>query len=431
MSEKCPSKKNMRSINRVVSMVVIVSVLVSCGEIVTEASDRLPQLIEALGQRNNRQGAAIALTKIGKSAVPDLRKALVSEVADVRIWSAYTLGQIGPDASSAVVDLLASLDNSDESLRATTAEALGKIGDSSAAERLVQALQDKNVIVRQRVILALGKIGSGAVSALPQLIELLSDPDVRIQTRHALIQIGLPAVKGLTESLDEDSIRFDIAMVLRDIDSLAAKKTGVGSPSLADLRSLRLAMNDSTRELQERSTAANSLATLGEKGIDVLVVAFSDEEIADVASAAFANADAKSISQLTEALSHEQPEVRIAAANAVARLGPKGSEAVESLILLIEQEDRDVRYHAVRALHELGTGASPSVSALAKVILNEREQETTRTWAIKTLVVTLPKTRDAVVKALTAASGEEKNYGVRQLAKTQLQKIEKETANER
>ena len=115
----------------------------------------------------------------------------------------------------------------------------------------------------------------------------------------------------------------------------------------------------------------------------------------------------------------------------MARLGPKGSEAVESLILLIEQEDRDVRYHAVRALHELGTGASPSVSALAKVILNEREQETTRTWAIKTLVVTLPKTRDAVVKALTAASGEEKNYGVRQLAKTQLQKIEKETANER
>jgi HEAT repeat protein len=78
----------------------------------------------------------------------------------------------------------------------------------------------------------------------------------------------------------------------------------------------------------------------------------------------------------------------------------------------LKDEDRNVRYRAVHALHELGVKAKPAVVTLAEVILDSRELEATRQWAIKTLVVTLPETHDDVVKALVAASGEDANYGV-------------------
>ena len=64
------------------------------------------RLVVALDDANIRQGASIALANLGQPAVPALRKSLVSESKDVRLWSAYTLGQIGPLAASAVETLL-------------------------------------------------------------------------------------------------------------------------------------------------------------------------------------------------------------------------------------------------------------------------------------------------------------------------------------
>ena len=88
-----------------------------------------------------------------------------------------------------------------------------------------------------------------------------------------------------------------------------------------------------------------------------------------------------------------------------------------------------MRYRAVRALHELGPKAKPAVPVLSEIILNAKEPEAVRNWAIKTLIVTLPETHDEVVKTLIEASAEDVYYGVRQLAREQLRKVDPEAAD--
>ena len=107
---------------------------------------------------------------------------------------------------------------------------------------------------------------------------------------------------------------------------------------------------------------------------------------------------------------------------------PAANAAAPHLIRMLADTDRTVRYHVVRALHTFGKKAKPAIPALIKVIGNNRESEPTRQWAIKTLIVTLPETRRVVVKALIAASKDKKNYGVSQLARQQVRRIDLKAA---
>ena len=72
-------------------------------------ADEIAALIEALEDAGNRQGASIALAKLGRAAVPALRESLTAKDPDMRVWSAYTLGEIGPAAKSATGDLIQAL----------------------------------------------------------------------------------------------------------------------------------------------------------------------------------------------------------------------------------------------------------------------------------------------------------------------------------
>ncbi|MCS5703608.1 MAG: HEAT repeat domain-containing protein, partial [Acidobacteria bacterium] len=131
------------------------------------------RLVVALDDANIRQGASIALANLGQPAVPALRKSLVSESKDLRLWSAYTLGQIGPLAASTVEALNVALADADPALRAAAAEALGKIAAPAAVDCLINALDDENDQVRQQATVALGQIGPAASTATKQLIVAL------------------------------------------------------------------------------------------------------------------------------------------------------------------------------------------------------------------------------------------------------------------
>ena len=65
---------------------------------------------------------------------------------------------------------------------------------------MIQALQDRNYVVRNRATRALGRIG--AKDAVPALIQALKDEnkDVRVNAVQALMQIGTPgALKAVEE----------------------------------------------------------------------------------------------------------------------------------------------------------------------------------------------------------------------------------------
>ncbi len=416
--------------NRLLHVCVIAAVQVVCCTTESRAH-QIPELIKALGDPNVRQGASIALAKLGAAAVPALRVSLTSDLADVRVWSAHTLGEIGPAAAPAVADLVTKLADSDPVLRAAAAKALGKIAHKSAVKPLAKAVHDQNDRVRQRAVVALGEIGPQSAVVAPSLIASMADQTTRSLAREALVKVGSRAADELVKSLSDQDVRFDAALALQRIDSARAKQAGVASPSIADLPSLSAVLLDETRTTESLQVAASSLAILGDGGFAVLIKAFGDSRIARTSAEAFAKADASAVPHLAKALRHPVPEVRLAAADAVGHMGLIAGGAVPGLTHLLKDQDRatrDVRYHAVRALHELGHHSAKAIPALGEVILNSAEQEPTRQWAIKTLIVTLPKTHDDVVKILINASGEKTNYGVRQLARSQLLKIDAKAA---
>jgi HEAT repeat protein len=393
-------------------------------------SSRIPQLIEALDDEGVRYGASIALAALGTEAVPALQESLASDNLDRRVWSAYTLGEIGSAAELAVCDLTQALDNTDSAIRAAAAQALGKIGPASASSvgALAESLSDENPEVRRRSVVALGQIGPSAEKAAPQLIAALKDSRIRQAARTSLIQIGESAASALEESLDNDHVRFDISAILLKVDPEAAKQAGVHKPTSADLESLRLALRDLTRTRQEQTAAATALAHLGQEGIAALIEAFEERSIADTAAAAFVNIGPDGVAPLVTALGHEEPGVRSAAANALGHIGPAANKAVPDLVQLFKDDARDVRYCAVRALDALGQAASPAVPDLIELMLDSSQREPARQWAIMTLGNTLPDTHEEVVKALIKASQDKGNYGVSSLARQQVRKIDLEAA---
>lgn len=415
---------------RMIVLVPLATFGLAASAFADSKTDQISAMIKALDDANVRYGASLALTKLGTKAVPALQKSLASGEGDVSVWSAYTLGQIGPQAHSAVRDLIKALASSDDTLRAAAAQALGKVGPSAAdaVEPLASALTDLKQDVRTRATVALGQIGPPAKNAAGKLIVALADSRLRMHARKALTQIGPTAVDPLLDSLDNDKIRFDVLVVVREIDPNAANRTGLDKTTNADLPALRLVLNDLTRTPADRTAAATDIASLGNDGVPVLVAAFEDKQVARTAAKAFGKVGPAGVPALIEGLAHETPMVRSTAADALGHIGPAASDAAPHLIRLLNDTDRNVRYHAVRALHTFGHKAKPAVPKLIEVISNTRESESTRQWSIKTLVVTLPETRDVVIKALIAASKDKGNYGVSQLARNEVRRIDLKAA---
>lgn len=416
----------MRSMFRMMMGGVLATTVFAGSASADSRSDQIPLLIKSLSDANVRQGASLVLTKIGAIAVPALRTSLSEGTGNGRVWAAHTLGQIGPPAEPAVGDLVKALTEADPALRAAAAQALGKIGPSAkkAVDPLANSLSDAHPSVRQRAVVALGQVGPSAKNATGKLIGVLSDSRLRSLARTALIRIGPAAAKPLRTSLKDDKLRFDILMVLRAIDP----KSNERRPTAADLASLRLVLNDPTRDSTDQVAAAKGLVLSGKEGVAVLIAAFEDQRIARTSAEAFAHAGPVAVPALIKELAHKDPEVRAKAADAIGQIGPAASAALKHLVKLLGDSDRTVRFRAVLALHTFGKKATPAIPALIKVINNNKGLEPTRHWAIKTLIITLPETRDVVVKALIFAAKDKANYGVSQLARQQIRRIDLKAA---
>jgi len=87
---------------------------------------------------------------------------------------------------------------------------LGKIGDKSATEALIAALNDDNEIVRYQAVNALGRLGDKR--AVPKLIAILEQKEeqlVRSEAMKALGMIGDPsALKIILNILKKENDRF-------------------------------------------------------------------------------------------------------------------------------------------------------------------------------------------------------------------------------
>ena len=152
------------------------------------------------GENPAELNAAYALSATGQSAVPHLVDALHDNQWEVRAAAADVLGNIGPGARPATVDLAQSLADENFWVRRNAAEALGTIAepDDSAIAALAAALSDGDHRIRRNATLSLAKIGTAAGAAVSSLRPILADENryVRYNGFLALKRIGTPEAQS-------------------------------------------------------------------------------------------------------------------------------------------------------------------------------------------------------------------------------------------
>lgn len=195
-------------------------VKLALGEIKdTRAIEPLLATFRQQRKRGDAEDAAEeSLIRIGPAAIPALIKALENDAPEVKESAARVLGKMGSDAKEAVPVLISLINDEDENLSRTVIMALGEIKDaraikplidtfyrnpssenvapialgkigSEAIPPLVEKLKEEKAIVRNFSASALGEIGPAAKVAVPSLIAMLKDPDVRTQAIRALGKI--------------------------------------------------------------------------------------------------------------------------------------------------------------------------------------------------------------------------------------------------
>lgn len=119
--------------------------------------DRLFSLLRSQDNAGLRNSAAEALTRLGKSTLPVLSLHARDEDSDVRKFVIDILGAIGD--SSAVQLLVHALDDSDPNVAMSAAENLGNIGSAQSLQPLLAALSRSDLSLRYTILESLAKIG--------------------------------------------------------------------------------------------------------------------------------------------------------------------------------------------------------------------------------------------------------------------------------
>jgi HEAT repeat protein len=372
-----------------------------------------------------RRSAHAALMKAGpkaKGAVPALTKMLSEE--NVRWFAAEILGEIGPDAKDAVPALLALLPKepgfnySPERIASAVAKIDGPKIEATRAlllssgkcqpillttsstlygypeqvvSHLVTLCDDKNATVRTKAAIVLGTLkekevakvptktlferaGDGAKGVIPALEKLLADDDTKVRLAAA------NAITHVAPELAEKVISAVIAIATKS----ANRKTG--EPHAADIfrpiseqaTKALIPLFDSEEDL--RWWAINTLASL--PGREQLEDALKNGKTARTREAAAITLGSRygeaaaSIPALKAALEDAEFVVRFAAANAIVRVGPTGSDAcrdaVPVLVEGLQHNQEQTRLEASETLQSVGTTAKDAIPALKKLLTDNK-----------------------------------------------------------
>ena len=220
---------------------------IALGQVGPEAKDAVSELAELMKDRDASVAieAVSSLTRIGKAAVPKLVEALQGEDQRSRSWAAGALGRIGPDADSAGPALLEAIKDKNRQVSSDASTALGGIQTKKTLSMLLAALGDTDPQTRPAIILALGRFRDESKQVVPALDALLLDKDTMIRERavRALGSIGSSRVDKLVQ-------------VARDAMKVTVLEIGPASRLVLD--PLLRALHDDSERLREIAAEACS-----------------------------------------------------------------------------------------------------------------------------------------------------------------------------
>jgi HEAT repeat protein len=348
----------------------IADILTRHGELVV---DPLISFFERPTRHPARPWAANVLGELrAQRAFSALSRGLDDPDDDVRAKSASALGRLGDSrALGYLLDHL--LGDPAPFVRSRIAAALGQFDDPVVTDRLIRALGDPAWWVRMRSVEALEHIG---LNAEGPLLLALEDPDPEIKSRAAIAleRLGLPeSLADLIQSGERIPETMDTMVKLAGAGARALLADLLGAPS-SEVRSVvvtairRARREDLAPELIQiaaldpapalRVLAWETLRALRVRGaVPAALHALADRDDRVRASAISLIGDLGSEETgqpLRSRTADPEPQVRSAAARALGRLGAVSASA--ELLTLLRDPDAGVREAAVRALGDARVG---------------------------------------------------------------------------
>ena len=250
------------------------------------------------------------------------------------------LDKLGPQAKAAVPALVKALAGEDEAIRWHAARTLGAIGPDAqdAVPDLIKALDDGAGTVKAYAAFALGAIGKPAEPAIEKLIERAFDQDplVRRASLRAVRLIGAPPEKTrpLFLKMVEEGDRSAVLATLQTI-------ADAGEVAIAPMR-------ECLKDEKLCYWACLVLAEMGEKA-------------------------AAAVPELTEVLSHKDPDVRMQALITLGTMGSAAASSVPAIVKLLDSDEFDaVRFSAAFALGAIGQKDEAATKALVAAARSDK-----------------------------------------------------------
>jgi HEAT repeat protein len=284
------------------------------------ADDKALEILRRIIRQDVPRVRAAAVHALGyfdaALVLPDLLAALQDDDPWVRYYAARALGQL--HAAEALDSLVSTLrQEAVPFVRIALADALGDIGGAKAAAALAPLLESEDLDLVRSAALALGKLGHPDAAA-PLLAMLRSaDPQRR---RDALRALALRRSAEAVESLQWTALTDkEPAVAAVAVDELAGVKTEASVTAL-----VRLTAQKSIRE-----AAVNALSRLDPAFLSVVAAGLNNPQLEvrrAVADALGRVRHPDATEFLAQALSDEQPAVRLAAVLALGRLGSRAAQ---------------------------------------------------------------------------------------------------------
>ncbi|XZN98176.1 MAG: HEAT repeat domain-containing protein [Microcoleus sp.] len=289
------------------------------------------------------------------------------------IRSAAAESVSAPKASSKEISsLIEKLKSNDEKELDAAIEKLVKIGEPAIPD-LIEALQDKNLLVRRSVTHVLQRNGGRAI---PGLVKALKDSDVKVRRNSVNVLKTIVGKRFLPEQSSEAKNAVpQLIPLLKDSDAevrnTAASALGsMGAEAKIAVPQLILLLKDSDAGV--RRSAAYALGEIGAEAktaVPQLIPLLKDSDAYVRSNTAFAlrsiGAEAKTaVPQLILLLKDSYAEVRINAADVLGSIGAEAKTAVPQLLLLLKDSDIRVRGSSAEALGKIGAEAQTVVPQL-------------------------------------------------------------------
>jgi HEAT repeat protein len=332
-------------------------------------------LVELLEHRDwsVRQAAAEVLgqfERVGPETPGALMQALVDSNPEVRQAAREALGSLAKQNAGVVPQLRQALTEDDEEVRANALLVLVALEQGEADEvALVELLQHRDWRIRQAAVEVLGRLERVELRPFVALVLTLADsePPVRKAAREALgglAERDAGVVTQLRHALTEgdEEVRVNTLLVL------ALEQGEVDEATLVELLQ--------HRDWRVREVAAEVLGRLermGPETVGALVQALLADDYYEVWLAAqealgnLAERDAGVVTQLRQALTEDDEEVRISAIVALAAL-QQGEADEAALVELLEHRDWSVRQAAAEVLGRFERVGPETVGALMQAL---------------------------------------------------------------